>query len=234
MPNWGDNIHWDSGAHWSMPAPQISNRKMSVIATNVSKLPIPQKILKGQEIITKSTSNPNVPGNTAVLATFVAAQAALVEKVNGEIAARGTAEQLMTERKDALKTWATALNALAGFTESATSGNAAEIESAGFGVRNPPTPPQLLPAPVGVKARLNGTPGHTLLEWPPLAGAKSYNVEISPDPITPTSWSLACSCTTAHADVNGAQAGELYWYRVAGVNAKGQGPWSLVVPRPVM
>lgn len=234
MPNWGDNINWNSGAHWSVPAPPNSNNHMSIIVTNTSKLPLPEKLLKGQDIITKSTGNANVPGNTTVLAAFTTAQTALQTTLNAEIAARSAVTPAMTAREVALDTWTAKLSALASFTESATSGDAGKIESAGFAVRAPRTPPQPLPAPTGVKASTNGTPGHTLLEWPPLAGAKSYNVEISPDPITPTSWSFACSCTTSHADVNGAQAGQLYWYRVAGLNAKGQGPWSLAVPRPVM
>ena len=213
MPNWGDNIDWDSGAHWSVPAPPINSNHMSIIVTNTSKLPVLDKLAKGQDIITKSTANPNVPGNTAVLTAFSTAQ---------------------TAREVALETWTAKLNALASFTESATSGDAGKIESAGFAVRAPRTPPQPLPAPTGVVASTNGTPGHTLLDWPPLAGAKSYNVEISPDPITPTSWAFACSCTTSRADVNGAEPGKLYWYRVAGVNGKGQGPWSAFVPRPVM
>ena len=47
-------------------------------------------------------------------------------------------------------------------------------------------------------------------------------------------WEFATSCTTASADVNGAEPGTRHWYRVAGVNGKGQGPWSQPVCRPVM
>ena len=81
---------------------------------------------------------------------------------------------------------------------------------------------------------MNGTPGHTLLSWPVLPGAKSYIIESSPDPITPASWGFSATCTTASANVNGAQPGQRFWYRVAGVNAKGQSPWSEPVCRPVM
>ena len=234
MPNWGDNINWDSGAHWWAPAPEGTNKPMALITTNVSKLPVADKLVKGQEIITKSTANPDVPGNAAVLAAFSTAQTALQTAMNNEVAARGVATQKMTLRGDAQKDWTTKLNALAGFTESATNGNAAKIESAGFGVRAPQTPPQPLPAPEGLVARTNGTPGHTLLSWPPLDGAKSYVVQISPDPITANSWAFASSCTTASADVGGAEPGKKSWFRVSGVNGKGQGPWSEPTSRPVM
>ena len=52
--------------------------------------------------------------------------------------------------------------------------------------------------------------------------------------MTATSWGFALNCTTASANVNGAQPGQRYWYRVAGVNARGQGPWSEPACRPVM
>lgn len=207
---------------------------MALITTNVSKLSLADKLVKGQEIITKSTANPDVPGNTAVLAAFSTAQTTLKTAMDVEVAARGTVTQKMTVREDAQADWTTKLNALAGFTESVTGGLAAKIESTGFGVRAPRTPPQPLPAPEGLVARTNGTPGHTLLNWPPLEGAKSYIVQISPDPMTATSWAFACGCTKADTDVNGAEAGKRYWYRVAGVNAKGQGPWSEPACRPVM
>ena len=234
MPHWGDNIDWDSGAHWAAEAPHQINKKMGLITTNVSKLSLANKLVKGQEIITKSTSNPDVPGNATVLAAFVAAQTALEDAMNDEVAARGAVTQKVTVRNAAQAAWTTALNALAGFTESATDGEPAAIESAGFGVRSSRTPPQPLPAPIKLVAKTNGTPGHTLLSWEPLAGAKSYVVQISPDPMTATSWTFACSCTTAAADVNGAEAGKRYWYRVCAVNGKGQGPWSEPACRPVM
>ena len=55
-------------------------RPLSTIAINVSGLPLADKLVKGQDIITKSTNNASVPGNATVLGTFVAAQAELEGK----------------------------------------------------------------------------------------------------------------------------------------------------------
>ena len=130
--------------------------------------------------------------------------------------------------------WQAQLNGLAGFTASATGGRPAKIQSAGFGVRAARTPTQALPAPEKVVARTNGKPGHTQLNWPPMPGAKSYMVQRCPDPISEDGWKLACSCTAASADLNGAEPGTRNWYRVAAVNGKGQGPWSEPTCRPVL
>ena len=207
---------------------------MSLITTHSNKLPISKKILKGQDVITKSTENPNVPGNEAAVAAFATAQEELIRANAEEMAARGTLKEKMTARDDAAANWMARLNGLAAFTASATGGTKEKIQSAGFRVRAARTPTQTLPAPAKVVARTNGKPGHTQLRWPPLHGAKSYVVQRCADPMTEEGWEFAMSCTAASADVNGAEPGRNCWYRVAGVNGKGQGPWSAPGCRPVM
>lgn len=214
--------------------PAHAKRPMALITTRSNKLPIPDKILKGQVVITRSTTNPNVPGNEEALAAFAEAQEELIRANAEEMAARGTLAAKMTARDDAVSNWMARLNGLGAFTASATAGDAAKIQSAGFSVRSERTPTQMLPAPMGLRARTNGKPGHTQLSWPPLHGAKSYNVQKCADPMTEEGWEFAMSSTTAKVDVNGAEPGQCCWYRVAGVNGKGQGPWSAPVCRPVM
>ena len=91
-------------------------KPMSTIAINVSGLPLADKLVKGQDIITKSTNNPAV-------------------------AARSAVPSKMTAREVAQENWMERLNLLASFTESATAGDAEAIESAGFAVRSPRRPP---------------------------------------------------------------------------------------------
>ena len=52
--------------------------------------------------------------------------------------------------------------------------------------------------------------------------------------MTDTSWSFLTTTTGASHYGNGATAGQKRWYRVAGVNSMGQGPWSDPSLRPVM
>lgn len=207
---------------------------MSTIANNVSGLPLVDKLVKGQDIITKSTNNPAVPGNATLLAAFVTAQEDLDFANKAEVAARSAVPAKMTAREVAQENWMERLNLLASFTESATAGDAEAIESAGFAVRSPRTPPQPLPAPTRVVANTNEKPGYTELGWEPVAGSKSYVVQISADPIATGSWAFAATGTAARIQVNGADAGKRHWYRVPAVNARGQGPWSEPACRPVM
>lgn len=132
---------------------------MARITVNSNKLPIPEKIEKGQCIIASSSGNPRVPGNEAVLAAFVAAQEELA-RVNGEeMELRAELAAKMTERDNATAKWMERLNGLAAFTVSATGANAGDIASAGFRVRAARTPTQALPAPAKVLARTNAGQG---------------------------------------------------------------------------
>ena len=234
MPNWNDSIHWNSGVHWP-PAPSPRKHKhMAIIATNTNKLPIPTKLVKGQDIITKSTGNPNAPGNAASLAAFSNTQADLVAANEAHVAALGNLDTLMAARTAALDNWKTALNGLAGVTQNATGGDETKILSTGFDVRRAPTPPPPAGAPGPLTVKLNGSPGVTKLSWPPVTDAKSYLVEQSPDPITPTSWVQVDTPTKASCELDGADPGKVYWYRVAAVSPSGAGPWSGPASRPVM
>ena len=234
MARYNDGTRYNSGAVYG--AVDAANKPMSKIKINVTQLPVSQKLLKGTEFITMGTSNPNVPGNAAQITALTTAQTGLQNAEQAAEQARNTSKQKTADRNAALDTWLTAVTSLAGFTQSATGGNAGKILSAGFDVANPPVPlpvPELV-AVTGVTVALNGTPGHSKVSWVAVPGADGYLVQGSADPITPTSWQMPQIAMKLVADTNGATAGQKYWYRVAAFNGNGQGPWSPVTERPVM
>ena len=163
MARYNDGTTYNSGARYGVEDPR--KQRMSQIKTGASQLTIPQKLTLGQNIITASTSNPNVPGNTAVLAAFSTTQTALAAKLAAAVAARAAAKTSTTEQKNALAAWEAKLVALAGFTQSATGGEAAKIESAGFAVRGTPAPVPVPGQVMSLNVLLNGAPGHSKLDW---------------------------------------------------------------------
>jgi hypothetical protein len=235
MPHWDDGTRWDSGARWAPEVPQKGNKnKMAIIVTNTSRLPITDKLVKGQDIITKSTNNPAVPGNGAALTTFSNAQADLQAANADYEASRQNCMQKQAARENALAGWNTALNGLAGVTENATQGDAEKILSAGFDVRAPRTPKPPLGAPTDVLAQTNGAPGVTKLNWSPMDGARLYVIQQNPNPTQENGWVQAATSTKSRCETDGVQPGTEMWYRVAGVDGDGQGPWSAPTCRPVM
>jgi len=234
MPAWNDGIsHWDSDVYWLPEVPK-KNNAMSLIVMNTSKLPIADKLVKGQDIITKSTNNPDVPGNTAALAAFAAAQADLEAANAAYEASRTACIECQSARQDKLNVWNTTLTGLAGVTENITQGNKTKILSTGFGVKSPPSPPNPMAQVLNVRVSYTGNPGYSEVRWQRMTGADAYVVECSPEPITETSWKNMGTVGEVKYVGNGAVPGHKCWYRVAAVRGSDQGPWSEPALRPVM
>lgn len=207
---------------------------MPTIATNTYRLPIVEKLGKGATIISMSTDNPNVPGNEAALAAFAAVQAELAAANAAYFSAVTTAQALLTVRDGLVVKWNSALNGLAGFTECATGGKPVKILGAGFDVRSGKSPPRPVTQITRVAVAYTGTPGYSDVTWQRDPHADAYRVQWSPEEITDDGWREIGVVTEASFRGNGATPGQRCWYRVAGVNRLGQGPWSDPALRPVM
>ena len=235
MPHWNDGTHWDHGARWApvAPSPRI-NKTMANIAINTSKLSIPEKLVKGQDIITMSTGNAKVPGNAALVTVLSTAQQGLASANSAYEQGRQDCKQMLLTRDAALETWNAAVTGLAGFTESATGGNAPYIVSAGFDVKAAPAPPQPVGQVLNVRVSFTGDPGYSEVRWKRETHADAYVVECSQEPITETSWRNMGTVAEVKYVGNGAIPGQKCWYRVSAVNRAGRGPWSEPALRPVM
>jgi hypothetical protein len=64
------------------------------------------------------------------------------------------------------------------------------------------------------------------LSWDTTFGAKSYVIERSADPPTPTSWAHAAVSTKSKATITTLASGTRHWFRVAAVGTNGQSGWS--------
>lgn len=207
---------------------------MATITTHTSRLPILDKCLRGACIITMSTDNPRVPGNADAVAAFSAIQGNLTAANTAVDIARNTLNQLLATRDDAEKRWDRGIAQLATMTEALTGGDPTDILSAGFGVRDTTGRPQPLTAPANLRVATNGSPGRTKLSWDGLSGAVLYLIQMSLDPDAQLDWRPMTTSTKTSREFDGAQPGQPAWFRVAAVNATGQGPWSGPAQRPVM
>src|SRR5438067_1329844 len=141
---------------------------MAKIKIKAARLPVPNKLAMADQVIAKGTNNPNVPDNLTLLQDLGSKSSALKASAEAVAAARLASKLATRQLKADEKAWTVSMNNTASHTESATSGDAMKIQSAGFDVRNAPTPPQLPGQAVNFKVALNGMERHSTLTsgWP--------------------------------------------------------------------
>lgn len=146
------------------------------------------------------------------------------------------------------------MSQLQDYVQVASQGDPLVIESSGMEVRKERTPATLPPAVLDARAYVGGNPGEIDLIWGGISGAKSYVVEMQlpdpkeeplppiPDPIeddgtavmtegvTATDqWIRIDTVTKRKLTVKGLDTGKVYSFRMAAINAAGQGDYSQAV-----
>lgn len=177
-------------------------------------------------VVSMMTGNPNFPTPNPPLATITTQKNTTVASITAQEAAHQTAEATTITRDTNTEALKGLLSQLADHVQNVSGGDAAKIESAGMGVRADSTVPV---GPVGQVLELVLSAGDfegTLdAMWHPVRGARSYELQVSPDP--PTTWTQKMASGKSSATVNGLASATKMWVRVRAVGAKNQaGPWS--------
>jgi fibronectin type III domain protein len=200
---------------------------MAKIRLNLDKLSVPEKIAKAHQIVAALTGNADFPTPSPPLATITSAANELKTADDDVLAARQSGKEKTVIRNQKVDVIDQLLTQCAGYVESVAGTNERLILSAGFDVRalkvnttEAPTQPQDLAASAG------DHDGEIDLSWDTVAGAKSYVIEKSPDPVTSTTWTHAGVSTRSSFTVQGLTSGTRYWFRVAAINKNGQSGWS--------
>lgn len=213
---------------FDMPGTGASSppKPMAKPKLNLRDLDALQKVQKANDIVDAMTGNANYPAPNPVLAAVTAKSDAL----SAAFSAREVAKQTLDERQELLATAGgdldAALTGLMAYVESASGGDAAKILSAGFEVRGQASPPAPMAQVEGLDSTIGDMQGRVVLRWTPVRGAKSYEVQTSPDPITSTSWAAAGISTRSTLTLDGLPIGARCWFRVRAIGSAGPGPWS--------
>jgi hypothetical protein len=80
--------------------------------------------------------------------------------------------------------------------------------------------------PGSLNATSGDTEGEIDLIWEPVKGADTYLIQKSSDPKNPLKWIHEDIVAKSSYTVTKLRSRHKYWFRVAAVGRKGQGPWS--------
>ncbi len=132
-----------------------------------------------------------------------------------------TQQAIMDERETVLNEL---MANLALYVQNQSEGHEEKIRSTGFDVQADRTSIGELERPENLRAQISEHTGEIMLDWKNLHGAKAYIVEKSDD--GSNGWAICGHCTASRMTITGLPAASYVWFRVAGVGAAGQSPWS--------
>ena len=203
---------------------------MAQVVVGTSTMPVPDKIQFARQIVLDMTGNANFTTPLPALTAITTAALALETAYNAAQTSRQTAKSLTTVQDQKSAALDLLLSQEANYVENTSGGDTGKIESSGFSVKSPATPIGPLTAPVSLTVKPSESAGTADLKWSSVRGSNSYTIQRATDPNVDTSWIQADVATKTKATVNTMVSGTKYWFRVAGVGAAGQGPWSDPVP----
>jgi hypothetical protein len=193
---------------------------------NLALLTCDQKLTLYNEIKTKMTGNANFPNPPLTMVAYGALITTSTATNADWTDAQLVAKQKTVNRLAAFDAADRATSQLEAYVEGASGGDAAKIESAGMSVRSDRTPPQVPAQVLNLVLTAGDFPGTLDVAFDPQAGAKSYEAQTSPDPMTEPSWAFKMSLAKSSGTIAGLTSGSKVWARVRAVGAAGVGPWS--------
>ena len=229
---------YDSGLTYADPvSPQLSllmkKAKVKLLLSSKSDTDL---LTFAQAHETAMTGNANFTTPLPAVTAFTSVRAAYATALGAFNTAQAAAK-LATQNKDtaraALETALTARGNYVELTANAAADPVAVIESANFSSRAGKTPAGVPAQVMNLAVTAGDHDGELNAQWDPITGAKTYEVQTSPDPFTATSWSKTKSVTKSSVVLTALTSGARVWVRVRAIGSGGEGNYSSEISKIV-
>lgn len=228
-------LTYDSGALYDdlTALPTTTKKKMAKVKFTLSGVPDGDAIQTCSDLKTALTGNANFTSLPVPLATFGTLIGTAQTKLTASDNALAASKQATADKDTAIAAMVAAAMQEVGYVDLTANGDESKILSAGLSVRAARAP-QTVPGPVqNLSLTTSDNAGALDVHWDALSGAKSFEVQTSPDPFTTTSWVTADTLTNSQTTLTGFTSGAKIWVRVRAINSAGKGAWSDVATKIV-
>src|SRR5438552_1705940 len=199
----------------------------AIVKLDLNKMSISEKIAfatnVGDALLNNGATFPACPVDGLDLMDYASS---VNDAVNAAHAARSTHRTLVATQNNMLRTLDGFLTRVGAYVSNVAAGNAAIIELARLGVRNPTGRVGVLDAPTDLKAAPNDNPGAVELKWRANRFAKAYQVQFATDMTFPAATSKTQLASRAKILVANLTTATRYWFRVAAIGAAGPSNWT--------
>ncbi len=187
----------------------------------MSRLSIPNKLVKARFILSKLTGNPYFPKPKPSLATLQDKITKAENTINTASShAIGTASPMYAAVRSMEMAFFQSKRMVETVANQDEANGVAIIESAGMTVKVYP----LRQSP-GFSVKADSTPGVVLLRTQAFRRA-AYLYQISSDPSKPDGWKTIITSSVSKSRYKGLTSGTIYYFRTATIFRRVQGPWS--------
>ena len=224
----------DPGSRYDSPSafydgflpPVPKKGRMADIVLNITKIPIDELYTLATTLRTGMVANiatfatPN-PSAAAFLTALTDAKAANDAYEAGKVTLTGllnTRDAKNDILKGMIRQWMNYVKE--------TSNDPTKWQAVGFTLKGATAPIGALGQVLDLKVTEGDNEGTLDYQHDPTRGASSYEVQISTEPVTGTSWQHKMSVSKSSGTITGLTSGTKIWVRVRAIGAAGPGPWS--------
>ena len=217
---------YNSGLLYDEDMPPIRRPHMAKLKLNLRDKSDNDLVTFAQQHIAAMNGNAAFATPTPAAPAFLAAFTAFQTALGASVTAQQASKQATTVKDNARAALETALTQRGNYVEMIAPGDAAKIQSAGFDIKGGGAPTGVPDTVMNLYITAGDEAGELDLQWDPLSNARSYEVQLSPDPVTPTSWASKPTVTKSKTAITGLTSGVRMWARVRAVASAGPGAWS--------
>lgn len=196
------------------------------VALNLHGLDDRGKLAKLYTALTKLTGNATMPDPDPTLAVaqvnYGAAKTSLDNidtKEQELVTLRIQRDQLMDKAMDDY-------SSLGSYVQNKSKGDAAVIANAGFDVAGARTPAPPVSQVLNLVLTVGDFTGALDAAWDRDPSAKSYEVQVSVDPMTDATWAYRLTAPKSSTTITGLTSGAKMWVRARAIGSDGPGAWS--------
>jgi hypothetical protein len=222
-------VFYDAGVLYDDIPPLVplhKNRAMPKVKLELRNKSVDEKLTQANTIKTSLTGNAAFPTPNPTLTVYTAAITTLSTKHAAVKNLELQIKAAMADREAAETALDNNTTLLGAYVENASGGDPVKIQSAGMAVRNGKSATPALEQVKNLSASAGDDEGEIDLQWDPVKNARSYEIQISADPITTNSWRSLTPSSKSRQTIDGLQSGSKQWFRARAIGKGDPGPWS--------